>query len=87
MKSLSRTRWNYKYHIVFKPKYRRQIIYGNLKVELGKILRQLCEWKEVKIIEATLCKDPCAYACGNSTKNSCFKLRRVSERQEQFNAT
>ena len=57
MKSLSHTKWNCEYHIVFAPKYRRQIIYGNLKAELGKILRQLCEWKEVTIIEATLCRD------------------------------
>ena len=57
MKSLSHTKWNCKYHIVFAPKYRRQVIYGNLKAELGKIPRQLCEWKEVNIIEATLCKD------------------------------
>ena len=55
--SLSHTKWNCKYHIVFAPKYRRKIIYGELKVEIGKILRQLCEWKEVKIIEAELCPD------------------------------
>ena len=52
--SLSHTKWNCKYHIVFAPKYRRRIIYGELKVEIGKILRQLCEWKEVKITEAQL---------------------------------
>ena len=55
--SLSHTKWNCKYHIVFAPKYRRKIIYGELKVELGKVLRQLCEWKEIKIIEAELCVD------------------------------
>lgn len=55
--SLSHTKWNCKYHIVFAPKYRRKIIYEDLKVEIGKILRQLCEWKEVKIIEAELCPD------------------------------
>ena len=56
-KSLSHTKWNCKYHIVFAPEYRRKIIYGQLKVEVGKILRQLCEWKEVTIIEAHLCPD------------------------------
>ena len=55
--SLSHTKWNCKYHIVFAPKYRRKIIYGNLKEEVGKILRQLCEWKEVRIVEAELCVD------------------------------
>ena len=57
MKSLAHTKWNCKYHIVFAPKYRRKIIYGQLKAEIGKILRELCNWKEVTIIEAQLCPD------------------------------
>ena len=55
--SLAHTKWNCKYHIVFAPKYRRQIIYGKLKADIGKILRELCSWKQVNIVEATLCKD------------------------------
>ena len=55
--SLSHTTWNCKYHIVFAPKYRRQIIYGKIKVEIGKILRTLCERKGVEIIEAEACPD------------------------------
>ena len=55
--SLSHTKWNCKYHIVFAPKYRRKIIYGDLKVEIGQILRQLCEWKGITIIEAEMCPD------------------------------
>ena len=55
--SLSHTRWNCKYHIVFAPKYRRQIIYGKLKQDIGKILRDLLTRKGVKIIEAELCPD------------------------------
>jgi putative transposase len=57
MKSLAHTKWNCKYHIVFAPKYRRKIIYGQLKVEIGKILRELCTWKGITIIEAELCPD------------------------------
>ena len=53
--SLSHTTWNCKYHIVFAPKYRRQIIYGKIKVEIGKMLRTLCERKGVEIIEAEAC--------------------------------
>ena len=56
-KSLAHTTWNCKYHIVFAPKYRRQIIYGQIKVDVGRILRQLCERKGVEIIEATACPD------------------------------
>ena len=55
--SLSHTSWNCKYHIVFAPKYRRQIIYGKIKKEVGKILRTLCERKGVEIIEAEACTD------------------------------
>ncbi len=55
--SLSHTKWNCKYHIVFAPKYRRQIIYNKLKEDIGKILRQLCEQKKVEIHEANACKD------------------------------
>ncbi len=55
--SLAHTSWNCKYHIVFAPKYRRKIFYNEYKVEIGKILRELCEWKNVNIIEAEVCPD------------------------------
>ena len=55
--SLSHSKWNCKYHIVFAPKYRRKVFYGEKKAAVGKILRQLCEWKGVKIIEAEACPD------------------------------
>lgn len=55
--SLAHTTWNCKYHIVFAPKFRRKIFYGTQKVEIGAILRQLCEWKQIKIIEAEVCPD------------------------------
>ena len=55
--SLAHTKWNCKYHIVFAPKYKRQIINGKIKKDIGQILRQLCERKGVEIIEATAWKD------------------------------
>ena len=55
--SLAHTKWNCKYHIVFAPKYRRQVIYGKIKVDIGRILRKLCEYKQVEILEAEACKD------------------------------
>lgn len=55
--SLAHTTWNCKYHIVFAPKYRRQIIYGKYKQSIGKILRELCERKSVTIHEANACRD------------------------------
>ena len=55
--SLSHTRWNCKYHIVFAPKFRRQAVYGKIKTSIGKILRTLCEQKKVEILEANACAD------------------------------
>ena len=55
--SLSHTTWNCKYHIVFAPKYRRKIFYQENKREIGEILRRLCEWKQVEIIEAEVCPE------------------------------
>ena len=55
--SLSHTKWNCKYHIVFAPKYRRKVFYGERKREMGQVLRKLCEWKGVNIIEAEMCPD------------------------------
>ena len=55
--SLAHTKWECKYHIVFAPKYRRQIIYKKLKADIGKILRELCERKGIEIIAAECCPD------------------------------
>ena len=57
VKSLSHSKWRCKYHIVFAPKYRRQVIYNQIKVDIGKILRDLCERKGVEILEAECCSD------------------------------
>ena len=57
IQSLSHSKWRCQYHIVFAPKYRRQEIYGQIRVDIGKILRKLCEQKNVEIIEAELCLD------------------------------
>ena len=55
--SLAHTKWNCKYHVVFAPKYRRQVIYGKIKADIGKMLRKLCEYKQIEILEAEACKD------------------------------
>ena len=55
--SLSHTRWNCKYHIVFSTKYRRREIYGKLRNDIGKIIRRLCKRKGINIIEAECCMD------------------------------
>ena len=55
--SLAHTKWNCKYHIVFAPKNRRQVIYGKIKADIGNMLRKLCEYKQIEILEAEACKD------------------------------
>ena len=54
---LYNTKWRCQYHIVFAPKYRRQVIYGKYKVEIGKILRLICQRNGIEIIEANACPD------------------------------
>ncbi|BDF78037.1 IS200/IS605 family transposase [Pyramidobacter piscolens] len=55
--SLAHTKWECKYHVVFAPKYRRQIIYGKIKQDIGLMLRKLCAYKEIEILEAEARKD------------------------------
>ena len=71
--SLAHTSWNCKYHIVFAPKYRRQIIYGKCKATIGRIIRELCERKGVIIYEINACKE----------RIEDFELYGVSERKKQ----
>lgn len=54
---LSHTVWECKYHVVWVPKYRRKIVYGRLRREVGYILTRLCEHKGISIIEPTECMD------------------------------
>ncbi|MCQ2741073.1 MAG: IS200/IS605 family transposase [Alphaproteobacteria bacterium] len=55
--TLAHTSWNCKYHIVFAPKYRRKAFYGSRRLEIGSMLRQLCVWQGITIIEAEVCSD------------------------------
>jgi len=55
--SLSHTKWNCKYHIVFAPKYRRKVFYEGRRLEIGSILSELCKWKGVNLVEGEACPD------------------------------
>ncbi len=72
--SIAHTAWNCKYHIVFAPKYRRQVIYGKIKADIGQIIRKLCEWKGVEIIEAETCPDHIHLFGINTAKDKCIKF-------------
>ena len=82
LQSLAHTRWNCKYHIVFAPKYRRQVFYGEKKQEVGKILRQLCEWKGIEIVEAEICPDHIHMLVSIPPKISGIELYGVPEGKE-----
>ena len=56
-KSLAHTKYNCKYHVVFAPKYRRKVFFEDKRLEIRDILRTLCEWKGVEIIEGEVCPD------------------------------
>ena len=55
--SLVHSKWNCKYHIVFAPKYRRKVFYGTKRLKIGQMLRQLCNWYGVNLLEAEVCPD------------------------------
>ena len=57
VKSLAHTKWNCKYHVVFAPKYRRKVFYNEKKEAIREIIRTLCQWKGVEIIEEEVCPD------------------------------
>ena len=82
--SLAHTTWNCKYHIVFAPKYRRRIFYDEYKREIGKILRELCEWKGIKIVEAEVCPDHVHMLAEIPPKMSVAGPMGFFEREEQL---
>ena len=82
VQSLSHSKRKCKYHIVFAPKYRRQIIYGKIKADVGEILRELSERKGVEILEAECCRDH-IHAGINTAAYECGTVYGIPEKQEQ----
>ena len=80
--SLSLTKWNCKYHLAFAPKFRRQEIYGKIKLDIGKILRTLCEQKSVEILEAEACPDHIHIVGKYSAAFERVTIRWISKRQK-----
>ena len=81
-KSLSHTSWNCKYHIVLVPKYRRKVIYGKLRKDIGKILRMLCDYKHVEIIEAHAMPDHIHMLVSITAKTCSGRFHGISQRKE-----
>ena len=82
VRSLSHSKWRCKYHIVFAPKYRRQIIYKELKADIGKILRELSERKGVEIIEAECCPDHIHMLVAIPPHMKCSAVHGIFEEQK-----
>ena len=78
--SLAHTKWECKYHIVFAPKYRRQIMYGKIKQDIGQMIRKLCQYKGIEIHEAEACKDRI-----HTTEIQRIADYGISQGKEQFN--
>ena len=83
VQSLSHSKWRCKYHIVFAPKYRRQIVYGKIKADVGKILRELSERKGVEILEAECCPDHIHMLVAIPPHLSVAPVHGISQKQEQ----
>ena len=81
---LSHTKWNCQYHIVFIPKYRRKAIYGKLRRDIGVILRRLCEYKDVEIVEANACIDHVHMLVKIPPKISVITIYGIFERKKLF---
>ena len=79
IKHTAHSTYRSQYHIVFAPKFRRKEIYGNLKEDIGEILRKLCEQKKVEIIEAEACQDHNTYANMYSTISKCITIHGISQ--------
>ena len=82
VKSLAHTKWNCKYHVVFAPKYRRKVFYNEKKEAIREIIRTLCQWKGVEIIEGEVCPDHIHITCEHPAQNERFGIHGILERKE-----
>ena len=95
--SLSHSSWDCKYHVIFVPKYRKKVIYGKLRKELGAIFHELARQKECKIVEGKLVVDhvhmcitippkyPVSSIIGFLKGKSAIAIARMSGKQRNFN--
>ena len=85
LKQTAHSSYRCEYHIVFAPKYRRKIIYKELRKDIGEIFRKLCSEMKVEIIEAEACVDPYPYACNNSSVHECSTVCGDAQEQKRTN--
>ena len=83
-KTLAHTVWECKYHVVWVPKNRRKVVYGKLKRDIGKIIRRLCEYKQIEVVEGTACADHihmCLSIPLASTNKKYVSISRINRRK------
>ena len=83
--SLAHTKWNCKYHVVFAPKYRRKVFYNEKRVAIRDIIRTLCQWKGVEIIEGEVCPDHIHLLLSIPPKMSVSGFMGLPQGKKQFN--
>ena len=83
--SLAHTKWMCKYHIIFTPKYRRKVIYNQYRKDLGEILRELCRYKHVEIIEGHLMRDHVHMLVYDTSIIACICIYGITERKVRIN--
>lgn len=82
--SLSHTKWNCKYHIVFAPKYRRKVFFEEKKIGGGSNIERIMQLERSAHNSSRSVPRPCAYVCGNTTENEYIKFYGISKRKEQY---
>lgn len=85
-RSTAHSRWNCTYHIVFIPKYRRRVMYGETKRDLVEIIKKLCEMKQVELIDGRICRDHIHMYVAVPSEMSVSEIYVVSQRKEYTNA-
>jgi putative transposase len=80
--TLAHTAWECKYHVVWIPKNRRKVVYGKLKRDIGKIIRRLCEYKQIEVVEGTACADHIHMCLSIPPKYACFCHCWLPQRKE-----
>lgn len=80
--SLAHTKWMCKYHIVFTPKFRRKVIYNQVRKDLIEIFQRLCKYKKIEIIEGHMMARSCASVGKHPTQNQRIKFHGLFERKK-----
>ena len=83
-RSLSHTKYRCQYHVVFIPKYRKKVLYGQMREDVREIIQELCKYKGVEIISGAVCVDHVHLSVFNAAEVEHIKLHGISEGEEHI---